>query len=30
MSNDQHLLDLLDEDLTKLNATDELKPLQDK
>lgn len=30
MSNDQHLLDLLDEELTKLNATEELKPLQDK
>ena len=30
MSRDQHLLDLLDEELTKLNANDELKPLQDK
>ncbi len=30
MSNDQHLLDILDEELTKLNATEELKPLQDK
>ena len=30
MSNDQHLLDLLDEDLTKLNVSEELKPLQDK
>ena len=30
MSNDQHLLDLLDEELTKLNANDELKSLQDK
>ena len=30
MSHDQHLLDLLDEELTKLNANDELKPLQDK
>ena len=30
MSNDQQLLDLLDEELTKLNATEELKPLQDK
>ena len=30
MSNDQHLLDLLDEELTKLNVAEELKPLQDK
>ena len=30
MSHDQHLLDMLDEELTKLNANDELKPLQDK
>jgi len=30
MSNDQHLLDLLDEELTKLNVSEELKPLQDK
>lgn len=30
MSHDQHLLDLLDEELVKMNATDELKPLQDK
>jgi hypothetical protein len=30
MSHDQQLLDLLDEELTKLNANDELKPLQDK
>lgn len=30
MSNDQHLLDILDEELTKLNTTEELKPLQDK
>ena len=30
MAHDQHLLDLLDEELTKLNANDELKPLQDK
>lgn len=30
MSHDQHLLDLLDEELTKLNANDEMKPLQDK
>ena len=30
MSNDQHLLDLLDEELTRMNATEELKPLQDK
>lgn len=30
MSNDQHLLNILDEELTKLNTTDDLKPLQDK
>ena len=30
MSNDQHLLDMLDEELTKLNATDQLQALQDK
>ena len=30
ISNDQHLLDLLDEELTKLNVAEELKPLQDK
>ena len=30
MSNDQHLLDILDEELTRMNATEELKPLQDK
>ena len=30
ISNDQHLLDLLDEELTKLNVSEELKPLQDK
>ena len=30
MSNDQHLLDLLDNELTKMEATEELKPLQDK
>ena len=30
MSNDQHLLDILDEELTKLNVSEELKPLQDK
>ena len=30
MSHDQHLLDVLDEELTRLNATEELKPLQDK
>ena len=30
MSNDQELLDLLDEELTKLNVSEELKPLQDK
>lgn len=30
MSHDQHLLDVLDEELAKLNATEELKPLQDK
>jgi len=30
MSHDQHLLDVLDEELTRLNATEALKPLQDK
>lgn len=30
MSHDQHLLNVLDEELTRLNATEELKPLQDK
>ncbi len=30
MSNDQDLLDMLDEDLTKLNVSEALKPLQDK
>ncbi len=30
MSNDQHLLDLLDEELSDLNTTDKIKPLQDK
>lgn len=30
MSHDLHLLDVLDEELTRLNATEELKPLQDK
>ena len=30
ISNDQELLDLLDEELTKLNVAEELKPLQDK
>ena len=30
MSNDQNLLDMLDEDLTKLNVSEALKPLQDK
>ena len=30
MSNDQHLLDMLDEELTKLNATEQLQALQDK
>ena len=30
MSNDQHLLDILDEELTKLNTAEKLKPLQDK
>ena len=30
MSNDQELLDKLDDELTKLNVSEELKPLQDK
>ena len=30
MSNDQHLLDLLDEKLADLNTTEKVKPLQDK
>jgi signal transduction histidine kinase/ABC-type amino acid transport substrate-binding protein len=30
MSNDQQLLDRLDDELTKLNVNEELKPLQDK
>ena len=30
MSNDQHLLDLLDDELTDLNITEKIKPLQDK
>ena len=30
MSNDQHLLDLLDDELADLNITEKIKPLQDK
>ena len=30
MSNDQHLLDLLDDELTNLNINEKIKPLQDK
>ena len=30
MSNDQHLLDLLDQELTDLNTSEAIKPLQDK